>query len=187
MNYSPQYEIKQKLLTYIFQPQLNFLNKKLRKLIELNCNLYNKNIYPTYSIYYKNKEWQPHSLFSNLFIGEQKINKTCLDSKLTGKAEQELDNITQEMTEIKQEIYEIDRFLSGLLIFNIHYRYFKEILGDNLFSICEKEFELFYCNNNENKLWNNAGDFSMKLYVDKYQDLITKMKNRVMANLVTLG
>jgi hypothetical protein len=90
----------------------------------------------------------------------------------------EMDEIVQELTCIKKEKYETERFLSGLLRFGFNKELLKEALGVTLFDLFNQHLERYYTN--------DVDYDAMRAFVSRHEAIVGHMNARIMLNLITL-
>jgi len=187
--------IKDTLMTKLFNKQLLFWNNKLHDISYDNAksfgrlvssNIENENWWE-YLIFYRNRKWHPVYLDTMndpetaqcLPLNEDQPNFT-----------KRMNRIADELTELREEIYEAERFLSGLVLFNAPPNIFKKIMGDTLFGAIKKELDestytVTYTHPDSIPAVMDA-EFSLQVYADTNVRIIQAMNERIVLNLLTI-
>ena len=183
--YDYRLAIKTKLLASLYADQLKFWNRKLRALSTKNamCHGRQQRVNLSYAVFFGNREWRPQ----HLDWTEDDTSAYCLPlHSAFPEMQEEMAVIADELGEIEEERHEADRFLSGLVLFKAPPSIFLDVLGETLYEPCQVEIEAF-CSKYPADVWDRNGEFSMNIFVEKYQYIIIAMKSRILVNLVTLG
>ena len=168
----------------LYSDQLKYWNKRLRILSVKNalCHGRKQDIRIRYAIYFNRQEWRPQ----HLDWTDNDLSAYCLPlHPAFPEMQDEMTVIADELGEIEEERYEADRFMSGLVLFKAPPSIFLNILGGSLYAPCKTEIETF-CSRYPTDVWDRNGEFSMNIFVEKYQYIIIAMKARILINLVTL-
>jgi hypothetical protein len=175
--------IKLALMKRLYQAQFRHWNNKLILLSKTNAQCYGRSRYKdNYGVYFKNKSWYPEHLdWTN-----KEENKYCLPlhpdfpNMLI-----EMGIIAEELQELQDEKYEADRFLSGLVLFNMPPNIMKETLGHTLYAPVRFFIERFASDLKFD--WSESEEFSLITYIGKNQTILKAMHERLMLNLITLN
>lgn len=177
--------VKRLLLEKLYKAQLNYWNNRLRAVAIKNTRAHGRGWAANaheYVIYYNDKSWQ----YQVLDWVEKEHSKFCLPLHPDfPQMEDEMEEIAFEFEEIRLEMYEADRFISGLVTMPAPPEVLEQILGDTLYSAC-KDVLLRYRSANE-CTWNNSSELTLNTYVAKNQRIIRLMTERLMLNLITLS
>lgn len=182
-----RWAIKNKLMEKLYEDQLKYWNLKLSNLAFNNALTHGRGIdvvnnRMTYAIYYDDKEWRPQ----HLDWTKRDESKYCLELHPSNpQLADEMAVIADELGEIEEERYEAERFLSGLLMFEAPPEIFQKVLGDVLYEPCKTEV-LEFCSQFSTDVWDKNGEFSMNIFIERYQSIITAMKQRLLRNIVSL-
>jgi len=177
--------IKDTLMRKLYQAQLKYWNNRISRLSNLNAMCYGRKIRsnsPLYSIYFQHKRWQP----DHLDWTDNVESAYCLalhpdfpDMRV------EMLEIADEFEKLRNERYEAERFLSGLVLFTAPPERMEQILGHTLYSPCREAIKRFYGDYTENQ-WDCNGEFSLRTFVEKNQGILKAMNARILYNLITL-
>jgi hypothetical protein len=95
-----------------------------------------------------------------------------------------MDIISQELGEIEDEHYEINRFLSNLFTFSFDVTTLKDILGDMIYESCKDTLSRF--RNRFEKRWTDDAKTTLAAFITENESTKKKLKERLMINLITL-
>jgi hypothetical protein len=181
--YDYRWIVKKALMEKLYRKQLVHWNERLLRLSRQNacCHGRTTTSQIQYAVWYRGREWKPQ----HLDWTETHENPYCLELFLDPKLNDEMAVIAEELGEIEAERDKVERFLSGLFLFNAPPEIFHKVLGDTLYDPCEKEIKKF-CSQHPEDVWDRNGDFSMNIFVEANLDVIQLMKQRMLVNLVTL-
>jgi hypothetical protein len=173
--------VKATLLQKLYILQIKHWNLRLQKLMQKNANFHGIVLTEfqcaTAAIQYKYKTWTtlplnwmepapPIDYHFTLFPGEADV-------------EAELILVSSELTKIKKERYESDRFMSTLGLHTPTHYELADILGDNLFTLIRKVSQPL----------SQAEDQAMQMgtieeFLDKHSSILDHMQERVLVNLL---
>ena len=168
-------EVIHAITSSLYTPHLSFYHRRLLKLIEANMFLHVMKGEPrTFGINYAGRSWfvpwmeaQSETDFMNLPAAD-------------GLDEPELLKVTTGLATIDVEMYEVKRFLAGLLSFNAPMEIMEERLGRSLFGRVKKHLQSV-----QREAWNEANLAAFNKYADAHDYLIDTMCNRIMMNLLS--
>lgn len=181
--------LKDWLLGDLYNKQIAYWNQRLRDISNRNVDIYQNSDAGFFrefdkfvGIYFRDKVYYP--LSSIFWGGEFKTTPYVLeladsDPKLT----EEMEVVAQEMDSIKEELHDVTQFLAGFLMFDPPLDVIEEVLGESIGRMCknmvEKNFE-------DTRTWTVINPVEMQDFVNESQDIIEKMQQRKLLNLVTL-
>jgi hypothetical protein len=92
--------------------------------------------------------------------------------------------VADELGDIVEEKYAVNRYISNLLTFPFTLGVMKDILGDMLYESCEAVLSrhVLECS----AQWGNAAQESLSLFVTENASTGKKLKERLLVNLITL-
>lgn len=173
--------IKETVLRRLYDDQFNYWNKELQNLSAENAESQGRRG-RGYSIFWKNREYAPQTV--NWTSNGEKGYCLPLNPRVPEYTARMLE-IAEEFDELAEERYEAERFLSNLVLFAAPPKRLQKILGRTLYRVVQKEIE-HWCAGFSDADWNVNNEFSLKTFVETNQEIIKKMNERVMLNLVTL-
>lgn len=176
-------EIKQAIMTNLYWKQLEYWNDRLVNLSHRNAELYNRNDGAPYAIHFRNRRWAPTGLHWDDF--EQIGGTVAYCLPLKPELREEMKEIADEFEALCDEKYEAERFLSNLVLFSIPPKRYRAIIGRTLYRLIQQTVEDF-CQNFTDADWELNSEYSLREYVENNREIITKMNERVMINLVTV-
>jgi hypothetical protein len=174
-------------MTKLYGKQLHLWNEALLQLGVENAYSLNKNLgivgYPRYTIYYHNRTWKP--VYLN-WLAEEDEEVFGLDlNPAFPEYEKRMSRIAEELTELEDEKYEVERFVSGLVLFNALPKAYAKILGRTLYAAISVEIEQ-HCASFTDVEWETGSNKSLETYANNNKYIITAMNERLMMNLITL-
>ena len=176
-------DVVQEIMQYLYNKQYKLWQKKLKDLSVENQQSYGNQVtYARYALIWGNKIYRPTDWT------DRQSKEYCLP--LNPKRPEFADRmreIAEELDDLDEEVYEVQRFLTNLFSFAAPPKRVKAILGPTLGRALEKAID-FYCSGLSDKDWtmNGNNEFAMKTFVDANKDTIVKMNQRVMINMTTL-
>jgi len=175
--------IKTDILEGLYKKQFRYWNDQLTALSHENTESWGRTkdkIF--YAIFWERRAYYPHSWEEST----SRSTPFCLPLNLRIKDfVPRMEKIAHELDTINDEKYEVERFLSNLVLFDASSDRFRDILGQTVHRFAAAAFER-YCANNADRDWKLNNEFSLKTFVDANKHIIIKMSERVMLNLVTL-
>jgi hypothetical protein len=176
--YSTWGAIKSQLLDGLYSTQINFWNWKLAKVIQKNGQFQGVIIPESQAI--KSAIQQGSNSWTALPLNWLEVPHEpeyhfplFLDSP---DLIEELDKVTNELTKIKKERYESDRFLSALILYYPTRDQLKDILGDNLYSLCS-----YVPADTREAIWSPV---SLEDFLRMHARILEHMQERVLLNLL---
>jgi len=186
MQYEDLYDygicFKDALMGHLYTAQMKYWNKRLVALSLANVYEQSRDDLTGFvAVYFENKTWKLQEI-------EGETYATCVGTiPLTEnpKLQKEMAAIALNMTELKIEEYEAERFLAGLVVFNPPPDKLCAILGDSLYRVCTTAFRQFWTNI-DTMSWNTMEPESLETFLEEQHDIIISMQERVMMNLITV-
>jgi len=174
--------IKDTLMSKLYESQLAYWNQRLTTLSEQNAQAYGRDLsIGHYAIYFANRRWLPE----HLDWKDQVETAYCLPlHPAFPQFVEEMEVMATEFTELTDERYESDRFLSGLVLFAAPPATYERILGDTLYAACSKEIQE-HCGDYQNPEWEQNSEFSIKTFADANKAIVKAMNQRLMINMIT--
>lgn len=173
---NPKEEAVDKIMTSLYKPHLAFFHKRLLKLIEANMHIKGHSEEPrTFGITYAGRKW-----FVPWMGGLTENDFRCLSAD-PGIDEAELIKVTANLGEIDVEMYEVKRFLAGLLSFSAPPGVMGDRLGRSLYG--RIKFQLSELK--ESDRWNEGQHKAFNTYADQHDYLIDAMCNRIMMTMLS--
>lgn len=165
-----------KIITSLYKPHLGFFQKRLAKIIETNMYIQGRTGEPrTYGITYAGRSW-----FIPWMEGLTEVDYHNLAAD-PGLDETELLKVTTNLTELDVEMYEVKRFLTGLISFSAPIAVLEERLGRSLFN----RVKTYLAEIEGTALWNEATHKAFNTYADKHDYLIDAMCKRIMMTMLS--
>ena len=173
---NPKEEAVDKIMSSLYKPHLAFFHKRLLKLIEANMHIKGKTDEPrTCGLVYAGRKW-----FVPWMGGLTENDFMCL-SVDPGLDETELIKVTANLGEIDVEMYEVKRFLAGLLSFSAPMDVMEQRLGRTLYNRIKSQLsELKGLGR-----WNEGQHKAFKTYADQHDYLIDAMCQRIMMTMLS--
>ncbi|MEE4244762.1 MAG: hypothetical protein V2I33_05095 [Kangiellaceae bacterium] len=184
MSHNYREVLKKFLLNTLYQEQFSYWTRKLQLLQNENAKSHGrliKNHSHVYAIFFNNKRWTADAIMEN----SQSTSAYCLplNTKIPEFVTR-MTEIAEELTELEEEQYEAERFISNLVTFDAPPERFKAILGVTLYRSAKEHINRAF--NTKKDDWNLNNEYSLKTFVKQNQEIIQKINERVMINLVTL-
>lgn len=182
-NASYRTEIVHDIMHHLYNEQYHLWQQNLKKLSRDNQQSYGYPLtFSGYGLIWGNKTYQANDWT------DRQSKEYCLP--LNPKRPEFADRmkeIAEELDDLDEEVYEVQRFLTNLFTFAAPPKRVKKILGPTLGRTLEKVIDR-YCEGLSDKDWtmNGNNEFAMKTFVDANKDTIVKMNERVMINMTTL-
>lgn len=170
-----------KIMTLLYEQHMKYWNNKLSNLIHQNkqCSGKDPNISSLiFGLHYAGRNWIVP------FMGHDKASDfhiLCL-AEASGLEESAI-LITANLGELDIEMYEVKRFLAGLLLFRAPLEEFEKVLGLALYNRigkCFKDLDI----RNTNRPWNEYSQAAFSTFTKEHEYLIDIMCQRVMMNLI---
>jgi len=172
------------LLDHLFIPQREYWKTKLQSFIDTNRIYHGKRLNHPYGIHYLNQNWEGNR--ENEW-GEDTIFLS-LHPEILDK-EKEILEIVGQLSELEAEEYEVNRFLSGLILFSAPFEIFERVLGKQLSeeiraSILAVKPDLLEIHETRNP-WDDNSKRALMTYVDQHEYVLKAMNQRLVINLIT--
>lgn len=165
-----------KIITSLYKPHLGFFHKRLAKLIETNMHIHGRTGEPrTYGINYAGRSWFVPWMEG---LTEMDFHNLAVDP---GLDETELLKITTNLGELDVEMYEVKRFLTGLLGFAAPIGVMEDRLGRSLFN----RVKVHLADIAGTGVWNEATHKAFNTYAGKHDYLIDAMCKRIMMTMLS--
>lgn len=172
--------IKFQLLHELYHQPFNYWNRRFWLLSKTNALAHGRTTKFSYAVYFKDKQYRP----LNLDWTNVEESKYCLLLHPSfPDLRDEMQIIAEELDELSEEHYVVERFLSGLVLFKAPPNKFRQTLGDTLYQACKETIEKHFCVYPEDN-WDKNGDFSMNVFVEKNQKVVKLMNERIVKNIV---
>lgn len=177
--YDYRERIKDSLMVKLYDAQLIYWNRKLIVLASKNTDCHGRT--GVYKIHYKGRNWDHQTMnfgergHSNLFL---RLHPDFPE------LEKEMEVIANEFEDLRDERYESERFLSGLVILPIPPHVFKDILGGTLYDVCSSYIERLA--EYTSIKWDTNTRVTVHTYCDSNKDILQTMNKRLIANLIEL-
>ena len=165
----------------LYQEQLIFWNTELYKSAAEHSLCWGRK--KEFLIHFNNKKWKP------VFLDwtEEEDTAYCLAVHPDfPELLAEVKLITDELAELINEIYEADRFISGLLLFEAPAEAFANTLGSSLYTVCAAELKQ-HAYKFASESWDANTEAAMQVFITDNKYIVTAMNKRLMINLVTLN
>lgn len=171
------------IMAYLYNKQYAVWQGKLSELNRDNQIAYgHANYYSGYGIAWNGKIYKPHDWTNR----HDKAYCLPLHSRKPAFINR-MQEIAEELDDLDEETYEVERFLNNLFTFAAPPSRVKKVLGPTigraLSDIIDK-----HCDGLSDTDWtmNGNNEFAMKTFVEQNHDTIILMNQRVMINLTTL-
>ncbi len=166
----------EKIISSLYSPHLKFFHNRLLKLIEINMHIQGRQGEPSkFGIIYAGKAWFVPWMPGQ---GENDFHNLSADA---GLDETELLKVTTNLGELDIEMYEVQRFLIGLLTFAAPLGVMEERLGRSLYNRVKQ-----YLTELEGLgRWNEAQHAAFNTYAEKHDYIIDAMCNRIMMTMLS--
>ena len=173
------------LLDRLFISQREFWRNKLQNFSNTNRIMHGRFSDHAYGIHYLNRNWEGNS--ENLWT-EDPIFLT-IHPKLLDR-EKEILEIVGQLAVLETEEYEVNRFLSGLVLFPAPFRVLEKILGKELSTEIRSEFRIKGSLNlqevyEDSSPWDENADKAIMTYVNQHKYILTIMNQRLVTNMIT--
>ena len=171
------------IMQQLYNEQYKLWQEKLKDLSVDNQQSYgSQTSYARYALIWGNKVYRPTDWT------DRQSKEYCLP--LNPKRPEFADRmreIAEELDDLDEEVYEVQRFLTNLFTFAAPPKRVKQILGPTLGRTLGKAIDR-YCDGLSDTDWtmNGNNEFAMKTFVDANKETIVKMNQRVMINMTTL-
>ena len=181
-------QIKNNLLNQLYKVPNKYWRDKLQVIILENASLNGRPINKpmvelkhTYGIHYNNRNWFSYS--AELPEGYPEPHHCIPLISGYPRLEEELAEVTSEIKKLEDEEYEVDHFLSGLVLFPAPPHIFRKVLGNRLFkeTIDKMEEHLSEINSH---VWDDNVQHAMLTFVNRHQDIVKQMQKRQLDNLL---
>jgi len=175
--------IKDTLMHKLYYKQLQKWNKALLELSRKNSlSLGRTHVsHIPQAIWFRNKKWLPEELDWSDSVEISfctQLNPDYPEYAIL------MAEIADELSEIKTEKYESERFLSGLVLFNAPPNVYEKVLGNTLFSAISSEVYQ-HCKHYNGVEFKNDCKSTLITYVKTNTNIIQTMNERLMLNLIT--
>ena len=171
------------LLDRLFVPQREYWKTKLQDIIDTNRIMHGKRSNHPYGIHYLNRNWEGNR--ENEW-GEEPIFLS-LHPEILHK-EKEILEIVGQLAELETEEYEVNRFLSGLVLFPAPFKVFEKILGKQLSEEISSVTLLrpgLQEDHEESMPWDENANSAIMTYVKQHDYVLKVMNQRLVINLIT--
>lgn len=174
--------IRGALLTKLYNKQYNYWNSALRQLSEENALSQGRGSDGLhYAVFWKHK---PYSWTTTPFAESvEKAYCLPLNPRIKEYATR-MEEIAEELDELWEERYEADRFITNLFTFEAPPKRFAQILGATLYRVVEDNVSAWFADAPDN--WSDNSEFGIRTFVEANQEIINKMNERVMLNIVSI-
>ena len=181
--------VKEGLFDDLYRPQLEYWNKRLRSISERNVACYaredeafNLDDQSFVSVFYEGDTFGLLPLDDD----DDPVSPYCLEL-FTGDPEltREFSVVAHEIRKLKQERYEAQRFLAGLMMFDPPPAMLVEILGDGLGQVCQNVIHKRGWAASEMQ-WDPHEPAALKTYLDEQAPIIEAMQQRMLLNMITI-
>lgn len=181
--------LKDGLFERLYKPQLEYWNSRLRKISERNVAAYaredeafNLDDRSFVAVFYDGEAYTLLPLDED----DDPMSPYCLelfpDDPLLVE---EMELIAGEIHKLRQERYEAQRFLSGLMLFEPPPARLELILGDGLSSLCQNIIRENGWAANE-MLWDQREPAALDTFLSEQQSIISAMQQRMLLNMITI-
>jgi len=172
-------------MTKLYDQQLKKWNGALLALGHDNALAYGRTIElcTVNSIYFRERKWIPERIAD---WADWRIAAYCLPL-FPDSADfvSRMERIADELNDIKDERYESERFLSGLVLFRVPSpEIYEQVLGSTLFSAIAAEVKI-HCRDFVDPDPSEHYDLSLQTYVTTNAEIVTTMNERLMLNLIS--
>lgn len=169
------------VMTKLYNKQFMFWNSELRELSEENALSQGRGGDGLqYAIYWNFKRY---AFVTKPFASvDEKAYCMPLNPRIKEYADR-MEEIATELDELHDERYEAERFITNLLTFEAPPERFEKVLGATLYRVVQEPVARWFADCADN--WSDNSEFGMRTFVEANQEIITKMNERVMLNLVT--
>lgn len=179
-------KIKTKLMEKLYSKQLAHWNSALIALSIENARSQDRVISAKlpweYSIYYRDKKWCPE--FLDWTDNSESVYCIQLNPAYPD-FETRMERIADELTDIREERYEAERFLSGVVLFNAPPEPYKRILGSTLYAVIASELKSHHYTIRSPDYSPNA-EYGLIQFARKNISIVKAMNERLMMNLISL-
>lgn len=184
------YIFKEALYSNLYVRQIEYWNKRLRKVSEKNVECYSRedSAFNTgddrtfVALYYDGE------VFNLLTEDNDQDYRSpyCLEV-YQGDPEllDDMECLCTELRKLKKEQYVAERFLASLTIFEPPPKILHKILGDGLYRICHNALSDGTVNYIDMD-WKVSEPEALKTFVNEQRPIITAMQERVLLNMITL-
>lgn len=179
--------IKGSLMSRLYEAQMEYWNLRLKKLSQKNAQSFGRSDDDNYAIYFENRKWKAEFLDwtdneSTMFC--LPLNPECPELK------EDMEEIALQFGNLREEKYEADRFLAGLMLFRVPARAFRKILGSTLYTACKPHMENAVDSATGRPYyeveWDEGTKKSLITYMKKNMRIVRAMQERVLFNLITI-
>jgi hypothetical protein len=175
----------QQILHRLYYEQLTYWNKELTQVRYKNTQAHAKSNFDahmSYGIYHNGKRFF-HEHMSREDNEDQKFTPLPIHPERKD-LHNRMDVVADELGDIVEEKYAVNRYISNLLTFPFTLGVMKDILGDMLYESCEAVLSrhVLECS----AQWGNAAQESLSLFVTENASTGKKLKERLLVNLITL-
>lgn len=178
--------VKAILMQKLYQKQLSYWSTQLIKLSNENAHTQGRKLWYSfnnvelfqYSIYFRDKKWSPQYLEWTADI--ETAYCTSLNPDYP-EFQERMARIADELTDIDVERYEVERFLSGLMLFGAPPEEYLKVLGRTLYQSVKAEIT---AHEHHGKDWNRNASYPFKQYTAKNKRIVVAMNERLMMNLI---
>jgi len=177
------FSIREQLIQNIFDTlylkHIAYWNHQLTTIINENANYQGRIISDNtfYGIHYAGKNWivpEPGR------TEEFQFEIILMHEDIPG-FEARVINVTSNRAELDIEMYEVKRFLGGLLVFTPPLELFEEILGNAIYRRVEQYFKQF----TTTESWTKYSEKAFRTFTEEYSYLVDVINQRIMMNLIT--
>ena len=175
----------QQILHCLYFEQLTYWNKQLwgvRRANTIACGRNNYDQHMNYGIYHNGRRFF-HEHMSREENDDRIFTPLPIHPDRKDLSDR-MDVVAEELGDIQDEKYAVNRYISNLLTFPFTLAVMKDILGDMLYESCEA-----ILSHNETECsaqWGNAAQEALSLFVTENASTGKKLKERLLVNLITL-
>ena len=175
-------QVRGLLMARLYNKQFMHWNNQLRTLSEENALSQGRGQDGLrYAIYWKHK---PYSVCHSPFAEPaEKAYCLPLNPRIREYADR-MEEIAEELDELWDERYETERFITNLLTFDAPPKRFEQILGATLYRVVQEPISQWFADSPDN--WSDNSEFGIRTFVEANQEIIRKMNERVMLNIVSI-
>lgn len=186
----PELAARQALRKLYFKP-VKYWNDRLLNVCLLNQEAHGRKIgkLGVYSIHFDNRRWTPiyesDDDWLNFIDETPKEGVYCLplhDNR--PEFHDHMVEIAQELGELRDECHAAKRFISGLSLFPIPEKVFREILGDTLANGLELLLDKITLPASRASEWNENSQFSLDTFIRCNKGVATMMNQRILLNMI---
>lgn len=182
---------KYSIMYALYVTTVHQLNKELKQILLNNAAAHNRSTNEVYTLFFDGKA---RGLLSVMPHHEEKSNVFCLPLHETLKpGEQNIRNLVEEIESVREEIYQVDRFISHLVTIRIPMSKLREYLGETLTNLMQKvpaKYNVWafkpVLEDEITTNWHQNSEEMLKALIEPNKEIINKMKERILLNLITL-